>query len=205
MSLRIVEEFIVPKCQGRSFVVREGQIMQVVQMGGGQVADIKFLNADNPQEQFSAIGSMFLNAIQGVKQPYYRMERLYSKVPWERLMMSVVADTVGIHTFGVHCSTRSYEIKGKPGHRSCEDNFRECLSEKNIRLEDTEHAGVFNAFMPRRVDAEGNLSWTESPAKDGDHIDFQAEMNILVVFSNCPSDPPVNPPGHRDMRVRILE
>lgn len=204
MATQVIDEFIVPKRSGKSFLVRSGQTMRVIQIGGGQVADVKFFNADDPREQFSAIGSMFLNAISGVEHPYYRMEKLYSKVPWERLMMRVVEDTVRVHTFGVHCSTRSYEIKGKAGHHSCEDNFRECLAPHGINLEDTEHAGVFNIFMPRRVDLEGNLSWPESPAKDGDYIDLRAEMNILVAFSNCPSDPPVNPPGNRDMKVQIF-
>jgi len=200
---KILEQFIVPRRSGKAFVVHKGQIMRVIQIDGGQVADIKFINADDHREQFSAIGSMFLNAVAGVKQPYFRMETLYSKVPWERPMMTVLADTVGVNTFGVHCSRKSYELKGKGGHRSCEDNFRECLAPHGLKVEDTEHAGVFNAFMPRRVDAEGNLSWPESPARDGDYIDFRAEMNVLVAFSNCPSDPPVNPPGHRDMKVEI--
>ncbi|GAG87972.1 unnamed protein product, partial [marine sediment metagenome] len=50
-------------------------------------------------------------------------------------------------------------------------------------MEDVDSAGVFNAFMPRPIDKHGNVSWAESPAKDGDYIDFLAEMDVLVAFS----------------------
>ncbi len=98
----------------------------------------------------------------------------------------------------------SLGARGITNHRSCEDNFRECLEPYGIQMEDLDSAGVFNAFMPRPIDEHGNISWVESPAKDGDHIDFLAEMDVLVAYSNCPSDPPVNPKGNRDMKVQIL-
>ena len=203
--MRLVEELIVPRCSGKGFIVKKGQVMRVIEIGGGQVADIKFLNADNYEEQFSAIGSMMLNGFAGVDQSYYRMEKMYSKVPWENLMMTVLEDTVGANTFGAHCSHRLFEQQGEPGHRACTDNFIDALGEFGIDIKDTENAGVFNVFMPRPIDERGNATWVESPAIDGDYIDFRAEMNILVAFSNCPCGPPINPEGNEDMKVEIYE
>lgn len=204
-DFEVVEDFIVDKCSGRAFVVEQGLTMRVIQIGGGQVADLKFLNADNHKEQFSGAHSMMLNTLLGEPQTYIKMHYLFSKPPWERIMMTVTSDTAGMNTFGSHCSKKAVEIAPHliPG-RSCADNFEDCLAEYGLSIEDTEASGVFVAFMPRHVGPNGDIVYAESPAKDGDYIDFKAEMNVLVAFSNCPCGPPVNPPGWEDMRVQIL-
>jgi uncharacterized protein YcgI (DUF1989 family) len=206
MKKKVVNEFIVPKMTGKAFIVKKGQVMRVIQIGGGQVADIRFFNTQNYKEQFGAVHSMVLNAMADDKnKAYYQTKKLYSKIPWERLMLTVIEDTVGVNTMGSHCSKKGFELRGESDHRSCGDNFRECLEPYGIKMEDMDSGGVFNVFMPRAIDEEGNVSWPESPAKDGDHVDFLADMDILVGFSNCPCDPPINPPGCRDMKVQILE
>ena len=202
---KVLDEFIVPKPKNKAFILKKGQVMRVIQIGGGQCVDIRFFNEHNYKEQFAALHSLMINTREGIPHAYYKTKKLYSKMPWERLMLTVIEDTVGVNTMGSHCSKKGYELHGKSDHRSCGDNFRECLEPYGIKLEDMDSAGVFNAFMPRAIGEDGNVSWPESPAKDGDHIDFLAEMDVLVGFSNCPSDPPINPPGCRDMKVQILE
>ncbi|MBT6241809.1 MAG: urea carboxylase-associated family protein [Rhodospirillaceae bacterium] len=203
---KLVDDFLIPKCSGKAFILKKGQVMRVIEIDGGQVADIRFFNKENYKEQFAAVFSMMLNAMSGVQPAYKRIETLYSKVPWQRPMLRVIDDPVKHHTMGGHCCRMTFELKGEnTDDRTCEDNFRECLEPWGISLEDVDSGGVFNAFMPRPVDLEGNVSWAESPAKDGDYIDFLAEMDVLVAYSNCPSQPPVNPEGNRDMQVQIFE
>ncbi len=43
-----------------------------------------------------------------------------------------------------------------------------------------------NLFTCITVEPNGNLIWAEKTAKPGDYIDLRAEMNVLVVLSNCP-------------------
>ena len=43
-SRRVVEEFIIPKCSSKAFVVKKGQVVRVIAHEGKQVADIRFLN-----------------------------------------------------------------------------------------------------------------------------------------------------------------
>ena len=47
MKKKVVNEFIVPKCTGKAFIVKKGQVMSVIQIDGGQVADIRFFNTQN--------------------------------------------------------------------------------------------------------------------------------------------------------------
>ena len=43
-----------------------------------------------------------------------------------------------------------------------------------------------NLFTRVLVEKDGSLAWAEQTAKPGDFIDLRAEMNVLVVLSNCP-------------------
>ena len=212
MARKVVDEFIIPKCTGKAFTVKKGQVLRVIQLGGRQVADVYFLNAHNYKEQFAARHSVVLESLEamvGKSDREGRMKKLthlYSKDPWENVMLTVIDDKVGDHVFGSHCSRGIYELRYKdPEHRSCSDNFSECLREYGISLEDLDSTGVFNVFMREVIDENGYLHIEPSPARDGDYIDFLAEMDILVAFSACPAPSPVNDEIPRDMKVQILE
>ena len=43
----ILDEFIMPKCTGKAFLVKEGQSFRVIQIEGKQVASLIFFNAHN--------------------------------------------------------------------------------------------------------------------------------------------------------------
>jgi hypothetical protein len=206
VARRVISEFIVPKCTGKAFIVKKRQVLRVIELGGRQVADVAFLNAHNYKEQFAARHSVMLESIQGKRSRLRRLEKLYSRPPWENVMLTVIDDKIGEHCFGGHCSERGYEFMlNDPKHRSCSDNFKECLKGYGISLEDLDSAGVFNVFMKETVDEDSTLSIEESPAKDGDYIDFLAEMDVLVAFSACPAPPPTNDEVPKDMKVQILE
>lgn len=211
MARKVVDEFIVPKCTGKAFIVKKSQVLRIIEIRGRQVADVMFLNAHNHKEQFAARHSVMLESLQGKKERLKKLDKLYSRPPWENVMLTILEDKVGENCFGGHCSERCYEFLFKAGfvddpkHRSCSDNFSDCIKDYGMQLEDLDSAGVFNVFMWERVDEQGTLHVGESPTRDGDYIDFLAEMDVLVVFSACPSPPPTNDEVPKDMRVQIFE
>jgi uncharacterized protein YcgI (DUF1989 family) len=212
MARRVVDEFVIPNSTGKAFIVKKGQVLRIIELGGRQVADVYFLNAHNYKEQFAARHTVLLESLEamaGIPDRESRMRKikhLYSKAPWENVMLTVIDDTIGDHVFGSHCSRKCYEFMlNDPNHRSCSDNFSECLNEYGIALEDLDSAGVFNVFMKEVIDENGNLHIKESPAQDGDYIDLLAEMDVLVAFSACPAPPPTNDEVPKDMKVQILE
>ncbi len=104
-------------------------MLRVMAQEGKQVADIAFLNAHNYKEQFAARYSVSLNTFEGLGN-LERITKLYSKPPWENVMLTVIDDKVGVHLPGIHCSRKTWELElHQPGHRSCSDNFDECLRE----------------------------------------------------------------------------
>ena len=201
---KVLSEFVVLKCTGKGFLVKKGQVLRIIAHEGPQVADIIFLNARNYKEQFSARWSVLLNALEGIGG-FKRITKLYSKVPWERVMLTVIDDKVGEHVFGAHCSERYMELTNRRGQRSCSDNFQDALADFGIQLEDLDSCGVFNVFMSEAIDEDGTVRIVPPIAKKGDYIDFLAEMNVLVGFSNCPDDSETNNFEPKDMKVQILE
>lgn len=207
MMRKVVSEFVVPKATGKAFIVKKGQVMRVICHEGPQVPDIIFFNAHDYREQFDAYWSAFLNSLEGTGS-MRRITKLYSQSPWENIMLTVIDDPTGSHTLGGHCSYRTLEVcpsfNGLYG-RMCTDNFADCLAEFGMTLEDKISQGVFNAFMNWDIDEKGNYHVVPPIAKKGDYIDFLAEMDILVGFSNCPDQNEVNDFEVKDLKVQILE
>lgn len=191
MSSKPKESFIVPKCTGKAFRVGRGQKFRVVQFEGKQVASLMFFNARNYKEQFMAEFSGGLNFAHPDRLgSHYRVGHLYSKVPFENVMLTVTDNKLGDHFLGTHCTKTMMEILGAPGHRSCSDNFTEALATFGLGLEDVYSPSVLNAFANVKIDPKGDGTVRIDPPRStkGDFIEFEAEMDILVAISACPDD-----------------
>lgn len=44
---KIINEFVIPKCTGKGFIVRKDEVLRIIDHVGPQVADVVFLNAHN--------------------------------------------------------------------------------------------------------------------------------------------------------------
>ena len=208
-SRKLIEEFIIPKCSGKAFILKKGQILRVTAHEGKQVADIKFLNANNYKEQFAAWWSTCLNSDEGIGGTK-RLKKLYSKPPWERVMLTVIDDKAGDHLFNGSCSPRVLELwpdVGAEGGKTCVELFDECLKPYGLSLEDLDSAGTFNVFMPIRFKDDENGSWVFLPpsCEKGDYIDFLAEMDILVAATSCPNTNEINDFKPKAMKYQIYE
>jgi len=206
-SRKIVEEFIIPKSSSRAFILKKEQILRVTAHEGKQVADIRFLNANNYKEQFASWLSASLNSNEGIGGTK-RVKKLYSKSPWHNVMLTVINDTSREHLMACQCTPKLYEILGDPGHISCADLFDKCLKPYNLSMEDLDSAGVFNVYMSVKFLDDENGTWLYQPpgCEKGDHIDFLAEMEVLVAATSCPADSfAVNDYECKGMKYQIIE
>ena len=206
-SRRLVEEFIIPKCSARAFIVKKGQVLRVIAHEGKQVPDIKFLNAHDYKEQFASRLSTHLNdeGIGGTK----RIKKLYSKPPWERVMLTVIDDKVGDHLMNGSCSATMMELSPDlvEGGKSCMDLFAECLRPYGLTLADLDSAGTFNDWMVVRFEGGENSTWQFFPpsCEKGDYIEFLAEMDILVAATSCPDKDVINDFKPKGIKYQIFE
>jgi uncharacterized protein len=206
MEGRVVEQFVIPSCSGKAFRVFRGQTLRVSQEEGGQVASLIVLNAHKYKEQGMARFSGNLSQILGAGN-HYRLGTVYSKVPYERAMLTVTRDTVGHHFLGPHCTARMMEIWGARGHRSCSDNLADALADFGLALEDIYSPASINLFANINIEStgDGRIHLLPSAAQKGDRVDFTAEMDVLIALSACPDDVSgMNGPSCKSIGIQII-
>ena len=205
---RLVEEFIIPKASAKAFILKKSQVLRVIAHEGKQVADIKFLNAHDYKEQVSAWWSAPLNSHEGIGGTK-RLKKLYSKPPWERVMLTVIDDKAGDHFLQGSCSPKIMELSthAMEGGKSCVDLFAECLRPYGLSLADLDSAGTFNVFFTVRFkdDKDGGHQFFPPSCEKGDYIEFLAEMDVLVAATSCPDKNIINDFKPKAMKYQIFE
>ena len=169
-------------------LVRKGQTFRILDLEGNQAVDTLFYNAANSEERYSAV-----DTIQRQRQIYLTTGSvLYSSEG--NAMLTITADTCGRHdTLGGACAAESNTVRydlGKRSMHSCRDNFMHainhssCVHERNVSKRDI--SANINFFMNVPVTEQGNLSFADGISAAGKYVEMRAEMDVLVLISNCP-------------------
>src|SRR5215469_3469316 len=177
---KVIEDRVLPANSPWGRILRKGQILSIVDLEGRQAVDFLCYRADDPAERYNAADTMkyantiFLTAGHGI----------YSDMG--RRMFTIVEDTCGRHdTIGGCCSTESNELRyGVKDTPSCRQNFLRALAPFGLGRRDV--VANLNFFMNVPVEPDGTMAIVEGLSKPGDHVDLLAEMDVLVVVSNCP-------------------
>ncbi len=164
--------------------VKRGQTLRIVDLEGNQAVDTIFYNAADTAESYSVTdtlqrqGGIYLSA----------GSVLYSNRG--RPMLSIVADTCGRHdTLGGACAAESntvrYALQAKFMH-SCRDNYLLALARADIGMDKRDLVPNVNFFMNVPVTEGGGLSFEDGLSAPGKYVELRAEMDVLVLVSNCP-------------------
>jgi urea carboxylase-associated protein 2 len=107
-----------------------------------------------------------------------------------RVLLSLVEDTSGAHDLLVGGSTpastlAAYGVTSRNTH----ENFLSAAAKIGLGLRDIPPCVTF--FAPVSLDAKGRFLWNSGRKRPGDFVDLRAEMNLVLVLSNCahPLDP----------------
>jgi uncharacterized protein YcgI (DUF1989 family) len=111
-----------------------------------------------------------------------------------RVMLSLVEDTSGAHDLLVGGSTPA---TFGTAARNTHENFLAAASKVGLGIRDIPPCVTF--FAPASPDDAGRFVWHGSRKRPGDFADLRAEMNLIVVASNCahplnPARPPASGP-----------
>ena len=165
---------------GIALEVREGQRLRVVDLEGGQVADLTACAVSDPTEwlangqTFDYNGSLKMGP----------GSTLYSNR--SRPMLEIVEDPVGTHCFlYAACSPGMFalqypELSGRP---NCQDNLLDAFAERGV--EPPFLPTPFNIFMNVEMEATGALRVLPASSSAGDAIVFRARMDLLVGLAAC--------------------
>ena len=101
-----------------------------------------------------------------------------------RAFLSVIEDTSGAHDLLVGGSTPASTLSafGTPG-RNTQENFLAAASKIGLDIRDIPPCVTF--FAPIALDDAGRFCW-KGRKRSGDFVDLRAEMNLILVVSNCP-------------------
>ncbi len=176
----IHEDRVVPAGAPWSAHIQKGDRLRLIDLEGRQAVDFLCYNAADPADRYNAANTIKLN------------NNIYlgaGCVLWSmraRKMMTIVEDTCGSHdTLYGCCSIEIDEVRfGKTNTRGCQSNFEAELAKHGLGEKDM--AANVNFFMYVPVAADGAVAIAEGLSKAGDYVDLRAEMDVLVVISNCP-------------------
>jgi len=107
-----------------------------------------------------------------------------------RVMLSLVEDSSGAHDLLVGGSTPASTLATfGTVMRNTQENFIAAASKVGLDIRDIPPCVTF--FAPVSLDDAGRFAWNASRKRSGDFVDLRAEMNQVVVVSNCahPLDP----------------
>jgi urea carboxylase-associated protein 1 len=192
-------DYLIPSRAPWSGVIKKGQTLRIVDTEGNQSGDCLLYNANDPAERYSAAETM-------VAQKNIFLTTGTKLMSSEgNVMMLVTADTCGRHdTIGGACSCESNTLRY--GHHTkhqhaCVENFIYELGQHNMGKRDM--TSNINWFMNVPVEPDGTLGIVDGISAPGKFVDLLAEMDTLVVISNCPQ---INNPcnGFNPTPIRVI-
>ncbi len=165
-----------------SRVVKKGQILRIIDLLANQAVDTLFYNAHDTSERYSAPDTV-------VRQGNIFITTGTELISNEgNVMMTVIHDDCGKHdTVGGACSMESNSVRyglHKKHLHACVENYLLELSQYEMNKRDL--VSNINFYMNVPVSEDGTLEIVDGISEAGKKIDLRAEMDVMVLISNCP-------------------
>jgi urea carboxylase-associated protein 1 len=202
---------LVPEAALHSFVVEagdpfiveiaEGQSVRIVDLEGNQAVDTIFYNAHDYADRYSAQdtireqGNIYLTTGTALLSTN------------GNLLLTITSDTCGRHdSLGGACATESNMVRydlGKGHMHACRNSFLKGIQQWNRGMDKRDITSNINFFMNVPVTPDGKLSFEDGVSDAGKYVELRAEMDVLMVISNCPQlNNPCN--GYNPTPIQIL-
>jgi hypothetical protein len=196
---RVIHDETLPARAPWSYRVNAGETLRIVDLEGNQAVDFLLYAAADDAERYSAQDTI---AAQG--NIYLRTGSVLRSNEG-RAMMTITASSIDHHdTIGGACSCESNTLRY--GHHTkaqhaCVDNFLVANLQDGRGKRDI--VSNINFFMNVPVEADGALGIVDGLSAPGLTVDVRAEMDVIVVVSNCPQ---INNPcnGFNPTPVRMI-
>ena len=162
--------------------VKAGQTLRIVDLEGNQAVDFLAYSAADDSERYSAQDTIAAQGNVFLREGSVLLSN--EGAP----MMTVTATAVAYHdTIGGACSCESktprYGHHTKAQH-ACVENFLTANARHGRGKRDM--VSNVNWFMNVPVEADGALGIVDGISAPGLYVDLRAEMDVVVVVSNCP-------------------
>lgn len=178
----VVHDVIVPARASWLHHVKAGQTLRIVDLEGNQAVDFLLYAAEDDSERYSAQDTV------ATQCNLFLRKGTVLRSNEGRPMMTITASSVDYHdTIGGACSCESNTLRY--GHHTksqhaCVENFLEANLREGRGKRDI--VSNINFFMNVPVEPDGSLGIVDGISAPGLSVDLHAEMDVIVVVSNCP-------------------
>ncbi|RWR21951.1 DUF1989 domain-containing protein [Microbacterium enclense] len=177
----VLDERVAPRAPW-SGIVRAGDVLTIVDVGGNQSADFLVYAADDTDERYSAA-----DTIAWQRNVYVRTGTVLRSNVGLPLMTVVGNEVDRQDTIGGACSKESNTLRY--GHHTlyqhgCRENFLAEAARYGLGARDL--VSNLNWFMNVPVEEDGSLGIVDGMSAPGKRVALRAERDVLVIVSNCP-------------------
>ncbi|MCT2086665.1 DUF1989 domain-containing protein [Microbacterium enclense] len=177
----VLDERVAPRAPW-SGIVRAGDVLTIVDVGGNQSADFLVYAASDTDERYSAA-----DTIAWQRNVYVRTGTVLRSNLGLPLMTVVGNEVDRQDTIGGACSKESNTLRY--GHHTlyqhgCRENFLAEAARYGLGARDL--VSNLNWFMNVPVEEDGSLGIVDGMSAPGKRVALRAERDVLVIVSNCP-------------------
>ncbi|KAA9106042.1 urea amidolyase associated protein UAAP2 [Microbacterium rhizomatis] len=179
---RVVRDDVVAPRGSWSAIVRQGDTLTIVDVGGNQSADFLVYAAEDITVRYSV-----QHTLAAQRNAYLRTGAVLLSNTGGPLMTLVGNEVDRQDTIGGACSKESNSLRY--GHHTvhehaCRENFLAEGARWGLGARDL--VSNINWFMNVPVEADGSLGIVDGMSGPGKRVALRAERDVLVVVSNCP-------------------
>jgi urea carboxylase-associated protein 1 len=173
---------VVPPRAPWSAVVRQGDVLTIVDVGANQSGDCLLYSARDTSERYSVPDTIAWGG-----NVYVRTGTVLRSSEGNPLATVIANEIDRQDTIGGACGKESNTLRY--GHHTaaehgCRENFLAEASRHGLGARDI--VSNLNWFMNVPVEADGTLGIVNGISAPGKRVALRAEMDILVLVSNCP-------------------
>jgi uncharacterized protein YcgI (DUF1989 family) len=188
---RLVETHTVPLRDGLAWSVPAGHVFRIKIIEGSQVGDFNMWNLNNPRERMWASRTRQLQ-----RAHVSTYDRLWSTIPYLRPMATIIEDTLAnygedaeggrVHDLlGTRCDPYVNRLlTGEDFDFHCHSNLVRAVEPWGLTEFDVHD--VLNIFQCTGLNDDDKYFMKACPARQGDYLEFFAEIDLLCALSCCP-------------------
>jgi uncharacterized protein YcgI (DUF1989 family) len=187
----LVDEFVLPIRSGRAWDVPAGHLCRIVAVEGPQVGDLNVWNRHDPRERMWAARTRQLQSAH-----VSTFDRLWSTLPFLRPLATITSDSLEgygvddeggrVHDLlGTRCDPYvNRMLSGEDFDFHCHSNLTRAVLPHGLTEFDVHD--VLNVFQCTGLNDQDRYFMKTCPARQGDHFEFFAEIDLLCALSTCP-------------------
>ena len=183
--------------EGEALELKAGELLQIIDVEGKQVADFVVFSQIDRDEWGSTSVSRAANdnIMMSLGRQFWSNRR--------RPLLELVEDTVGRHDMlYACCDPVRYEALGSPGHANCRTALAESLAGYEVAYDRV--PDPVNWFMNVGIKQRGELEIREPLSEKDDYVVLKALAEVVIAISACPQDlVPTNAMKPTNIRVRV--